>query len=182
MILSVKNMIGTLNTFTMPYSSTDFKDDVLEHILNNVKTTDNILDVGAGCGTYGKMLRKHYYQIDAIEIFTPYIEKFKLNEIYNNVFNINILAFNFSQYDYIIMGDVLEHIPKYEAINLVMRISDAGKKCLIAVPYLYEQGEYDGNIHETHHQPDLTHEIFLNRYPSMHLLFNNQGYGYYINY
>ena len=79
------------------------------------------------------------------------------------------------------MGDVLEHIPKYEAMNLVDRINSAGKKCLIAVPYLYEQGEYDGNVHEIHHQPDLTNEIFLERYPSMCLLFKDAGYGYYIN-
>ena len=94
----------------------------------------------------------------------------------------NILAFDVSPYDYIILGDVLEHIPKYEAINLVAKINSAGKKCLIAVPYLYEQGEYDGNVHEIHHQPDLTNEIFLERYPSMHLLYKDAGYGYYINY
>jgi hypothetical protein len=95
---------------------------------------------------------------------------------------VNILAFDVSPYDYIIMGDILEHIPKYEAMNLVAKINSAGKKLLIAVPYMYEQGEFEGNIHETHHQPDLTHEIFLERYPCMKLLYKDDGYGYYINY
>jgi hypothetical protein len=165
----------------MPYSSTAFKDDIKHHILSNIKPNEKILDVGAGSGTYARMLGNYFY-IDAVEIFEPYIEKFGLHELYNNVYNVNILAFDFSPYDYIIMGDILEHIPKYEAINLVGKINSAGKKCLIAVPYLYEQGEYDGNIHETHHQPDLTHNIFLERYPCMHLLYKDEGYGYYINY
>lgn len=165
----------------MPYSSTAFKEEVKRHILSNIKPNEKILDVGAGAGTYGKMLGDYFY-IDAIEIYDPYIEKFNLHEIYRNVYNANILAFDFSPYNYIIMGDILEHIPKYEAMNLVKKINDAGKKCLIAVPYLYEQGEYDGNVHEIHHQPDLTNEIFLERYPSMHLLYKDDGYGYYINY
>lgn len=165
----------------MPYSSEAFKNEVIYHILSHVKSNSKVLDVGAGAGRYGRALQNHFY-IDAVEIYEPYIEEFNLRDVYNHVYNINILAFDFSPYDYIIMGDILEHIPKYEAINLVARINSAGKKCLIAVPYLYEQGEYAGNIYETHHQPDLTHEIFLERYPSMYLLYKDEGYGYYINY
>jgi hypothetical protein len=165
----------------MPYSSTAFKDEVKLHIIENLDSNTKILDVGPGAGTYGKLLREHF-TIDGLEIFEPYINKFNLNDIYHNVFVGNILAFDILNYDYIILGDILEHIPKYEAVDSVNRINYLEKKCLIAVPYLYEQGEYDGNIHETHHQADLTHEIFLNRYPSMHLLFKDDGYGYYINY
>ena len=165
----------------MPYSSTAFKDEVKLHIIENIKFDNKILDIGPGAGTYGKLLRDNY-QIDGLEIFEPYINKFSLNSIYQNVFVGNILAFDFQNYDYLILGDILEHIPKYEAVGLVNRINQSGKRCLIAVPYLYEQGEYDGNIHETHHQSDLTHEIFLNRYPSMNLLFKDDGYGYYVNY
>ena len=165
----------------MPYSSNAFKDDVKDHFINNVSVSNKILDVGPGSGTYGKMLNQFYY-IDGLEIHEPYIDQFKLKDIYKNVYIGNILAFDFSNHDYIIMGDILEHIPKYEAMNLVKRIHSAGKKLLIAVPYLYEQGEYAGNVHEIHHQPDLTHEIFLERYPDMKLLFKDDGYGYYINY
>lgn len=165
----------------MPYSSEAFKKEVIRHLLSVIKPNQKVLDVGAGAGRYGRALKDYVY-IDAVEIFAPYIEKFNLHDLYRNVYNVNILAFDFSQYGYIIMGDILEHIPEYEAINLVKKINDSGKMLLVAVPYLYEQGEYDGNIHETHHQPDLTHEIFLKRYPSMHLLYKDEGYGYYINY
>ena len=165
----------------MPYSSTAFKDDVKIHMLSHLPPNTKILDVGPGSGTYGKLL-SGYFQMDGLEIHEPYVDKFNLRSIYKNVMVGNIVTFDFSEYDYIILGDVLEHIPKEEAIDLVDRINNAGKKCLIAVPYLYEQDECEGNIYETHHQPDLTHELFLERYPSMHLLYKDDGYGYYINY
>lgn len=165
----------------MPYSSEAFKGEIKQHIFRNNNIGTKFLDVGAGAGRYGRMLGDFFY-IDGLEVHEPYIEKFNLHELYNNVYNVNILAFDFSNYDYIIMGDILEHIPKYEAMSLVKKINDAGKKLLVAVPYMYEQGEYDGNVHEIHHQADLTHEIFLERYPCMHLLYKDEGYGYYINY
>lgn len=165
----------------MPYSSTAFKEEVKDHLLEHIPAMARVLDVGPGAGTYGEMLNSKRI-IDAVEIFEPYIDMFNLRDKYTKVFNGNILSFDLSPYDYVILGDVLEHIPKYEAINLIKRIDDEGIHCLVAVPYLYEQGEYMNNIHETHHQPDLTHEIFLQRYPSMKLLFKDEGYGYYTNY
>jgi hypothetical protein len=80
------------------------------------------------------------------------------------------------------MGDVLEHITFVQAKNLLDKITAKDKLCLVAVPYMYEQGESEGNVHEIHHQADLTHEIFLERYPCMKLLYKDDGYGYYINY
>jgi predicted TPR repeat methyltransferase len=175
------DMNGSLKNLIMPYSSEAFKDEIKRHIFSNNNVGTKMLDVGVGAGRYGRMLSDFFY-IDAVEIHAPYIERFNLNEIYNNVYNANILAFDFSPYDYIIMGDILEHIPKYEAMNLVGKINSAGKKLLVAVPYMYEQGESEGNVHEIHHQADLTHEIFLERYPCMKLLYKDDGYGYYINY
>jgi hypothetical protein len=165
----------------MPYSSEAFKDEIKRHIFSKNNVGTKMLDVGVGAGRYGRMLGDFFY-IDAVEIYAPYIERFNLHELYKNVYNVNILAFDVSPYDYIIMGDILEHIPKYEAMNLVAKINSAGKKLLVAVPYMYEQGESEGNVHEIHHQADLTHEIFLERYPCMKLLYKDDGYGYYINY
>lgn len=44
-----------------------------------------------------------------------------------------------------------------------------------------EQGEHEGNIHETHLQPDLTPKIMEDRYPELGLLYGSEYYGYYIN-
>ena len=49
----------------------------------------SVLDVGAGAGAYGKLARAINQEalIDAIEVWTPYIAEFGLQNIYNNVFN-----------------------------------------------------------------------------------------------
>lgn len=164
----------------MPYSTGTYKEKVIQHIKNNVEPTSKILDVGPGYGIYGLSLDN--YHVDAVEIFEPYIKKYKLNKIYKNVYNEDILNFDWTSYDYIIFGDVLEHIDPIQAQKLIKDITQAGKKCLIAVPYSFEQGESHGNQYEAHLQPDLTKEIMLTRYPELTLLIGNNDYGYYINY
>lgn len=166
----------------MPYSYDYFKIEVGKHIIKTQPQSSKILDVGAGSGKYGAMLRMWFNNIDALEIFEPYIEQFNLKEIYNNVYNDNIIHFDIAEYDYIIMGDILEHLSIKDAKELIKKITHSGKKCLVAIPYTMEQGEVNGNIYETHLQPDLTHEVFLFRYPIMKELYRNHEYGYYINY
>ena len=166
----------------MPYSYSLFKDQVRDHIVDNFPKHTKFLDVGAGSGTYGRMLKPHYEKVDALEIFPEYIKMFKLEEVYNKIHIGDILEFSFLEYDYIIMGDILEHLSIKDAKELIKKITHSGKKCLVAIPYTMEQGEVNGNIYETHLQPDLTHEVFLFRYPMMKELYRNHEYGYYINY
>jgi len=166
----------------MPYSYDYFKIEVGKHLVKSFPPSTKILDVGAGSGKYGAMLRFWFNDIDALEIFEPYIEQFKLNEIYNNVHIGNIIDFDISIYDYIIMGDILEHLSVENAHDLLSKIHLLGKKCLVAIPYTMEQGEVNGNIYEKHLQSDLTHDVFLFRYPMMKELYRNHEYGYYINY
>ena len=141
----------------MPYSFTYFKDEVREWFQNNVPTSKRILDVGPGIGTYLDLLRQFDYRIDAIEIFEPYIDKYKLREKYDNVYLGSVVTFNIKDYDFIILGDVLEHLPENYAKELINDIVNSGKECLVAIPYEMEQGEHEGNVHETHYQADLTH-------------------------
>ncbi len=166
----------------MPYSYSHYKNEVRDHIVDNFQRDLKILDVGAGSGTYGHLLRPHYDTIDALEIFPEYIKMFNLESVYNNVIIGDILDFDISTYDYIIMGDILEHLQLVSAQNLIDKIGFLGKKVLVAVPYNYEQGEEFGNVYETHHQPDLTIGKMYQRYPSLRLLYGDMNYGYYINY
>jgi SAM-dependent methyltransferase len=166
----------------MPYSYTLYKEEVKEHFLKNLVKRIRILDVGPGCGTYSHLLKEHFPNMDAIEIFPTYIEQFDLHSKYNKIIVGDIKDFDFRDYDYIIMGDVLEHLSVKDAQQVIKRIQDLDILCLIAVPYNYEQGTYMDNVHETHLQPDLTPEIFLERYPMMKLLVGDDKYGYYINY
>ena len=166
----------------MPYSYPKYKEEIKQHIIEAFPADMKILDVGAGGGCYAHLLREKFTHIDALEIYEPYIEQFELRKFYREVIIGDILDFDISGYDYIIMGDVLEHIDFVSAINLIGRIKSMEKKCLVAVPYLYHQGSFEGNDAEIHLQPDLTHEVFMMRYPSMNCMWRDEQYGYYKNY
>ena len=166
----------------MPGSYDYFKTEVRDHILKHLDKQSYILDVGPGYGTYGNLLKPEYTNIDAVEVWEPYVDMFNLKNIYKEVHISNILDFDYSKYDYIIMGDVLEHIDLKNAQNLISDITKLEKHCIVAVPYMYPQGSHEGNDFEAHLQPDITPDNFIERYPEMKCLFKNDLYGYYINY
>ena len=166
----------------MPESFDLFKKEVTEWLLDNVPQNARILDVGPGKGTYSQLLKPYGYRLDCVEIWQPYIDKYELSSQYDHVYNQDIMDFEgLALYDFIILGDVLEHIPTMQAQQLINSIIQKGIGCLVAVPYSMEQGEYDGNIYETHHQPDLTEDVMNYRYPSLTLIYGNQYYAYYTN-
>jgi hypothetical protein len=166
----------------MPYSYDKFKLEVRDHIIQEISFSRNcrILDVGPGAGTYSDLTE---LQMDCVEIYEPYVEMYGLKNKYGKVIIGDVTEMELhGKYDYVILGDVLEHIKINQAVNLIDGFSKSGIKCLVAVPYQTEQGEYEGNVYETHHQPDLTPEIMSSRYPSLKLLYGDSSYGYYINY
>ena len=165
----------------MPESYYFYKREIREYFKHHVSTDKKILDVGPGKGTYSLLLMGMGYQMDCIEIWEPYVNEFGLHEKYDNVHIGNIVDFDISAYDYIILGDILEHLTSADGVALINKINDLGKECLVAVPYEMEQGEYYGNVHESHLQSDLTPEVVSNRYPSLHELYANNFYGYYTN-
>lgn len=163
----------------MPESYSYFKDQIRRWIYLNISKKFKILDVGPGCGTYALLLPDFDY-IDCVEVFEPYVDRFYLKLLYRNVFISNIMDFKFDYYDFIILGDVLEHLSKEDGIKLIDEICTKCKQLLVAVPYLYEQVEVEGNKYEIHLQSDLTQEIMSERYPQLKLLMCNEKYGYYI--
>jgi uncharacterized membrane protein len=166
----------------MPFSSDYYKHEVKNHILHHIPITSRILDVGPGVGTYSMMLRNYGYKIDCVEVWEPYVNEYNLREKYDTVFVENIMDFDFTGYDYLILGDVLEHLTVEESKNLLATITELGKKCIVAVPYLSEQGEWGGNKYEEHKQPDLTPDVINTRYPNLNILYGNSEYAYYVNY
>lgn len=175
----------------MPTSTELYKDAIFAHIKHVIRHIPrvNILDVGAGFGTYAKGLFP--LQIDGIEVYQPYIDEYNLRSLYRNIFCEDILNFDYSNYDYIIIGDVIEHLNKEDAIRLVKDISDKKIKCLIGVPFNSHQTskftflnkEWDVES-EIHLQPDLTPRVMKSRFPSLEVLLmdDNLFYGYYTNY
>lgn len=166
----------------MPNSYSFFKPEIRQWFIDNVPPSRRILDVGPGQGTYSDLLKDLGYRMDAIEIWELYVEQFNLRTKYNNVYVGNICDFDFAGYDFIILGDVLEHLTEEDASSLITRIQINGIQCMVAIPYIMEQdGEEYGNVYETHLQPDLTPEVMLQRYPNLSPVYTNQWYGYYIS-
>ncbi len=149
----------------MPYSTGYFKKETVKYIKSIYSTSINILDIGAGCGTYFDLLSKEgYTNLDCVEVFEDYVERFGLRNKYKNVIigDITKLDISFEDYDLIILGDVLEHIAVEDAQSLLKKLKY--KNVIVAVPFLSPQGESEGNKHEIHLQEDLTLENFLERY------------------
>tara|TARA_R110000796_G_scaffold127114_9_gene242272 strand:- start:651 stop:1322 length:672 start_codon:yes stop_codon:yes gene_type:complete len=165
----------------MPTSYPHYKKHIQLYFQNEINKKSKILDVGPGMGTYSNLLRELGFNIDCIEIYAPYVTKYNLSEKYDSVHIGDIMDFDISNYDFIILGDILEHLDTDDAHSLMKLIKDQNKKCLVAVPYLMEQGTHEGNAHEAHLQPDLTPTVMKHRYPELSILIGNQFYGYYIN-
>lgn len=153
----------------MPGSWGYFKHQIHEYLTKNFSPDDTVLDVGCGQGDYYEMLKDHFKRIDAVEIWEPYIHEYKLKEKYSNLFHVNIMDFEFEYYDVIIMGDILEHLSREDAVTLLNRISNKCKQLLVVVPYYLPQETVFGNVYERHLQPDVDDEIMEKYYPMLKL-------------
>lgn len=101
-----------------------------------------IVDVGVGSGTYRYLLGKNYYWI-GIEIFQPYILKFGLQDVYQQIIVGDISEVELPQADCIIFGDVLEHLPKSKALEVLRSALVKYKHVVVSIPI----GHYPGQIH-----------------------------------
>lgn len=167
----------------MPWSSGAFDNEIRRLILAG--DYDNLLDVGCGAGHYAVLLPEFKGRIDAVEIFEPYVARFGLRSLYRHVFvgdvRVGVSGLDFDNYDLAILGDVLEHMTVSDAQALLLALDASVTDVMVVVPYLYEQGESEGNIHETHLQPDLTPEMMIERYPTLKLLWRNHKIGVYFD-
>lgn len=146
------------------------KQEVKQFLLERLPKGANILDVGAGCGTY-KLLLGSNYKWSAVEVWHD--TAVYLSNFYDKVYEQNIVDFIYlEQYDLVIFGDVIEHLEVEDAQLCIARAKENAKAILIALPYDNPQGAIYGNEAEIHRQTGITPEIFDERYPGFQLLFN----------
>lgn len=137
----------------MPYSL-PFFDDVVNYLIKHIMV-ETCLDIGAGAGKYGKMVRQFHpgSRLTAIEIDPTYIEQFNLKDIYDNVLCqdatqlIEVLTEN---YDLVILGDCLEHLRKSQGIDLLSYLLYHSRYLLIIYPEGLIQGSWQGHPQEAH--------------------------------
>ena len=130
------------------------------------KESTRILDVGACDGKWRRLLPE--YRMDAVEAFEPHCDH--LRQLYDSVFCTDVAAFDYDRYDLIIFGDVIEHMDVPTAQRVLRYAWPRCRDLIVGVPYLYPQDAFGGNPWEEHKQPDLTAEIFAERYPELDVL------------
>lgn len=161
----------------MPSSAIESK-QVLVDWFEEIKPR-RVLDIGVGCGTYSMLLNGRYpvegfrqYQgpkpyMVGIEVYYPYVTQFDLNAKYDKLVIGDARYFDYfklwqeigDEYDLTIMGDVLEHMTKDEAVHLFDEVKPDSYNLLISLPIIhYPQGAFDGNPFEVHVKENWTHE------------------------
>lgn len=152
------------------------KNEIVNWIRRNFVSDIRILDVGACDGKWQKLLPE--YTMDAVEVWEPYCGELK--SIYKEVFNVDIIDFQYRFYDLIIFGDVIEHMTVEEAKKVLDYAYCRCDDMVVAVPFLYPQGEWQGNPYQAHKQPELTAELFDERYKGFEVLYDTgDNYCYY---
>lgn len=125
--------------------------DFIKDWFANQKDIKVILDVGAGSGTYRKLLGDQY-KWKAVEVWQENIDKYELNKIYDLVYNVDISnSYDLFEADCIIFGDVIEHLPKRIAKIVLSGVINKYHHVVVSIPIgKYVQGAIDGNPYEEH--------------------------------
>lgn len=153
---------------------------ILEWFTSNQSSIKSIVDIGAGRGTYIKLIKEENNicvntNWTAIEAWPTYIQNFKLKERYNRVIHQDVRSVDWGQFnnlDVTIAGDVLEHMSKEDAILLVDKVLSKSKYLIISIPIVhFPQDEIEGNPFEIHVKDDWSHEEILDTWG--HYIFNS---------
>ena len=131
----------------MPSSLPDFIPTIIKTVMST--NPRSVLDVGIGFGKWGHLFREYldvYHgrvfkedwlvNIEGVEIFRPYIEKQPwLSPIYDKIYCADIWDFLVRRspvsYDIIMAGDVIEHLPKPMAQDVLVELHRISNKSLV---------------------------------------------------
>lgn len=145
------------------------------------------LDIGAGEGTYSKLLRASLPGTTwhAVEVWQPYVGQHGLWDLYDHVHVADARKFDLSKVnggaDMVLCGDVLEHMEKQDALDLTARFLAEIPFQLISIPVVhYPQGEVHGNPYEAHVKDDWSHNEVVESFPAARAAFVHDHIGVYL--
>ena len=150
----------------MPESDPLVRSAAIELIrVNALRLSKPILEIGVGNGYYGRTLKSMYSraEIYGIEIWPGYLTSKHL-DWYKAVILADALSFNYSLFkdklSLIIAADVVEHFEKEDAIKIINEWKKYVPWIIVTLPIQdFEQGAYQGNVHETHRYQWKTDEV-----------------------
>lgn len=150
----------------MPGSSEKGKSIIRDWFIN-IPDKQLILDIGPGWGTYSQLLREEGQIWHAVEIHEPYVERFHLENLYEQIFIADIREYVLEKpYDLIICGDVLEHMINEEAVLVLEKLLDKSRYIIVSLPLDAETnappgtGDVDWNNPHELHRGQWSHVLF----------------------
>jgi len=142
----------------MPYSEPTFDNKIKNFLFAHPGKT--YLDIGAGAGKYGKIIRKinPSAHLIGVEVNKEFITKFKLKDIYDEVYAGKIEDFVAQKMvkeprftvDIAIIGDCLEHLKKSAGIDLLHYLVYRTKYIIVVFPSKWVQFDWQGHPFEAH--------------------------------
>lgn len=133
----------------MPHSDGTQTNWVTAQLLREVAATvdvTHIVDVGCGAGSvharYAHLFPGAVWT--AIEVWRPYVDRFTLKNIYDVVLCKDVRGCDLPDADLYFFGDVLEHMPVKDAVEVWERARQAAPWLVITIPVRpYPQGPHD---------------------------------------
>ncbi len=123
------------------------------NLKRDLKDCKSVLDIGCGKDSPIQYCKSIEYSV-GVEAFKPSLETSKLRNIHSEYINENVLNVDFKEdsFDAVIMVEIIEHLDKNDALNLIEKASKwAKKKIIITTPNGFlPQLEYDSNPLQNH--------------------------------
>lgn len=138
----------------MPYSDATFDAEAEQFLRDH--PAQRYLDIGAGAGKYGQMIRRvaPASHIEAIESEGSYITRFNLKTIYDQIYRAKAESFFDRRPGYTtdiaIIGDTIEHLKKSDGIDLVNQLVYRTRWILVIFPTKVIQYDWEGHASEAH--------------------------------
>lgn len=112
-----------------------------------------VLDVGTGNGTYSSLARKPEQTWIGIEVYYPYVTEYQLEGKYDEMIIGDARYINYDklgEFDLIIWGDCIEHLPKDDAKELLNELLKHTEALILAFPVVHYDQEDENNPFEEH--------------------------------
>ena len=172
----------------MPRSDYEGKEQIKDWISELKPKYNKILDIGVGQGTYLNLFKKldnlQGCEWHGVEIWEPWVPKYKLNEIYDHFYLDDVRTFDYSKVgkvDICFAGDIIEHMRKDEALVLYKKLLEVSDCLILSIPIIYmPQGADEGNPYEVHVKPDWTHQEVLETFPEIKECYGGSKIGVYL--